>query len=47
MIEAGQASIVQGYPQESLLAGALLVVTVVSFLLMGDALSKPTNRARA
>lgn len=47
MIEAGQSSIVQGYPQESLLAGALLVITVVSFLLMGDALSAPAKRGRA
>jgi peptide/nickel transport system permease protein len=46
MIETGQSSIVRGYPQEALLAGCLLVVAVVSFLLIGDALStRPARRA--
>jgi peptide/nickel transport system permease protein len=47
MIETGQSSIVRGYPQEALLAGGLLVVAVVSFLLIGDALSsRPSRRSR-
>jgi peptide/nickel transport system permease protein len=47
MIETGQSSIVRGYPQEALLAGCLLVIAVVSFLLIGDALSsRPARRAR-
>lgn len=44
MIQSGQSSIVQGYPQEALLAGALLVIAVVSFLLMGDSLSERRGR---
>ncbi|MEP6842255.1 MAG: ABC transporter permease [Pseudolysinimonas sp.] len=46
MIEAGQSSIVQGHPQEALFAGALLVVAVVSFLLIGDSLSSRPRRTR-
>ncbi|MEO7124435.1 MAG: ABC transporter permease [Lacisediminihabitans sp.] len=45
MIEAGQSSIVQGHPQEALFAGALLVVAVVSFLLIGDSLSSEPRRS--
>ena len=44
MIESGQSSIVRGYPQEALLAGTLLVLAVVSFLLIGDALSSRPRR---
>jgi peptide/nickel transport system permease protein len=48
MIESGQSSIVRGYPQEALLAGGLLVAAVVSFLLIGDALSsRPRPRPRS
>lgn len=47
MVEAGQSSVVQGYPQESLCAGGLLVVAVVCFLLMGDALSSRSGRRTA
>jgi len=39
MIDQGQASIVRGFPQESLLSGALLVIAVVSFISLGDALA--------
>jgi peptide/nickel transport system permease protein len=39
MIDQGQASIVRGFPQESLLAGALLVIAVVSFISLGDSLA--------
>jgi peptide/nickel transport system permease protein len=39
MIESGQGSIVRGFPQESLYAGGVLVVAVVSVIVLGDALS--------
>ena len=39
MIDQGQASIVRGFPQESLLSGALLVIAVVSFISLGDSLA--------
>ncbi|WP_327589502.1 ABC transporter permease [Nonomuraea sp. NBC_00507] len=39
MIESGQGSIVRGFPQESLYAGGVLVIAVVSVIVLGDALS--------
>jgi peptide/nickel transport system permease protein len=39
MVANGQASILTGYPQESLYAGLLIVVTVVAFNLLGDRLA--------
>jgi len=39
MVANGQASILAGYPEESLYAGLLIVLTVVSFNLLGDRLA--------
>jgi peptide/nickel transport system permease protein len=39
MVANGQASILSGYPQESLFAGLLIVATVVAFNLLGDRLA--------
>jgi peptide/nickel transport system permease protein len=39
MVSDGQASLVQGYPQESLYAGIALVVAVLTFISLGDALN--------
>jgi peptide/nickel transport system permease protein len=39
MVANGQASILTGYPQESLFAGLLIVATVVAFNLLGDRLA--------
>lgn len=36
MVSEGQASLVQGYPQESILAGTCIVIVVVCFTLFGD-----------
>lgn len=45
MIQAGQGAIVRGFPQESLYAGVMLVIAVISFISLGDALtSKDENR---
>ena len=43
MVAVGQAGIVQGHPQESLYAGLCLVVLVLAFTQLGDALA---DRAR-
>lgn len=40
MVAAGQASIIAGFPQESLAAGILIIVTVVSFNVLGQRLSE-------
>lgn len=39
MVASGQNSILAGHPQESLLAGACIVIAVVAFTLVGDALT--------
>jgi peptide/nickel transport system permease protein len=39
MVSEGQASILTGYPQESLFAGLLIVATVVAFNMLGDRLA--------
>ena len=39
MVSTGQSSILAGYPQESLFAGAVIVLTVVAFNLLGDRLA--------
>jgi peptide/nickel transport system permease protein len=39
MVANGQASILTGYPEESLYAGLLIVATVVAFNLLGDRLA--------
>lgn len=39
MVSTGQSSILAGYPQESLFAGAMIVLTVVAFNLLGDRLA--------
>ena len=44
MIEQGQSSIVRGHPAEALFAGVLLVITVVSFIMIGDTLSERRPR---
>ena len=39
MVANGQSSILSGHPQESLLAGFMIVLTVVAFNLLGDRLA--------
>ncbi len=39
MVSTGQSSILAGYPEESLYAGAMIVLTVVAFNLLGDRLA--------
>lgn len=39
MVSDGQSSILSGHPQESLYAGAMIVLTVVAFNLLGDRLA--------
>ena len=39
MVANGQSSILSGHPQESLLAGLMIVLTVVAFNLLGDRLA--------
>ena len=39
MVSTGQSAILAGHPQESLLAGMMIVITVVAFNLMGDRLA--------
>lgn len=47
MVSTGQSSILAGYPQESLYAGAMIVITVVAFNLLGDRLATYQGRDRA
>ena len=47
MVSTGQSSILAGYPQESLYAGAMIVITVVAFNLLGDRLATHQGRDRA
>lgn len=46
MVQEGQAGIVRGYPQESLYAGILIVLLVVSFSIVGDHLNSRYEAAR-
>jgi peptide/nickel transport system permease protein len=46
MVQEGQAGIVRGYPQESLYAGILIVLLVVSFSIVGDHLNSRYEKAR-
>jgi peptide/nickel transport system permease protein len=39
MVSEGQSSILNGYPAESLFAGAMIVIVVVAFNLLGDRLA--------
>lgn len=39
MVSTGQSSILAGFPQESLYAGLMIVLTVVAFNLLGDRLA--------
>jgi len=39
MVQEGQAGVLEGHPQQSLLAGGLIVAVVVSFTIIGDHLS--------
>ena len=39
MVSTGQSAILAGHPQESLLAGLMIVITVVAFNLLGDRLA--------
>ena len=39
MVSTGQSSILAGYPEESLYAGAMIVLTVIAFNLLGDRLA--------
>lgn len=36
MVQEGQASIIRGYPQESIYAGVLIILMVMSFTILGD-----------
>ena len=47
MIDSGQGSIVRGFPQESLYAGIILVIAVISFMTLGDAMSKRRRGGRS
>ena len=47
MVSTGQSSILAGYPQESLYAGAMIVITVVAFNLLGDRLATYQGKDRA
>ena len=40
MVAAGQAGVLQGYPTESIASGLCLVVAVVSFIVVGQRLSR-------
>jgi peptide/nickel transport system permease protein len=44
MVFTGQAGIIQGYPAESLLAGACIVLVVCAFNVLGDRLSDRAER---
>jgi peptide/nickel transport system permease protein len=46
MIDSGQASIVRGFPQESLYSGLALVVAVLCFISLGDLLSERRKGGR-
>lgn len=39
MVSTGQSAILAGHPQESLFAGAMIILTVVAFNLLGDRLA--------
>lgn len=45
MVSSGQNSILAGYPAESLLAGACIVIAVVAFTLVGDSLIARAERS--
>lgn len=47
MVSTGQSSILAGHPQESLFAGAMIIVTVVAFNLLGDRLATHQSTERA
>ncbi len=47
MVSTGQSSILAGQPQESLFAGALIIITVVAFNLLGDRLASHQGMDRA
>ena len=47
MVANGQDSLVQGYPQQSLMAGTLIVVAVVSFGVIGERLGSRRGSVRA
>jgi peptide/nickel transport system permease protein len=46
MVSEGESSLVQGYPQESLYAGAALVIVVVAFTLFGDYIAERAEARR-
>ena len=47
MVASGQDSLVQGYPQQSLMAGALIVIAVVAFGVVGERLGGRRGSERA
>lgn len=47
MVASGQDSLVQGYPQQSLMAGALIVIAVVAFGVIGERLGSHRGSERA
>ncbi len=47
MVSTGQSSILAGHPQESLFAGACIILTVVAFNLLGDRLAARQGTRRA
>lgn len=46
MVQEGQASIIRGFPEESLYAGILIVLMVMSFTILGDRLTARFEQAR-
>lgn len=46
MVQEGQASILKGFPEESIFAGVLIVLMVMSFTIVGDWLSARQQAAR-
>jgi peptide/nickel transport system permease protein len=47
MVSTGESSIIEGHPAESLFAGAAIVLTVITFNLLGERLSQRSTRGRA
>jgi peptide/nickel transport system permease protein len=44
MVSDGRAALLNGYPQAALSAGAMIVLTVVAFVVLGERLSARTKR---
>ncbi len=44
MVGTGSQSVLQGFPQESIYAGALIVIAVGAFNMLGDRLSEQSGQ---